>query len=1671
MKNLFKLLGCLVVFLLLSASVAPLAEIYISTAQADIADTDSDGVLDGSDNCVSASNPDQANADGDLYGDVCDNCPSVANDDQLDADGDGKGDVCDNCPLTANADQADPDADGVGSACDNCPNAANADQADLDTDGVGDVCDPDVDGDGVDYASDNCPSVANPDQIDTDMDGQGDACEEGGDTDPPTGYVSDPSSYGEVSGTVTVNVTTQDYGSYVDTVCLKHNSFSETEIACKNLSERDWNSYEYAPSFTFSWDTTLATDGDHDLFAVMTDNAENTATTDLVPVVVNNYSEGSSDENPSLITTCEELQNINQHLGWHYRLENDIDCSGVSNFSAIGDFGGELDGQNYSVNNLKMSSFGDSNRGIFGSIASGAVVSGVKFNNVDIVCGSTYCGGVSNTNHGTIEKTSITGTLVCNGKCGGFASQNSGIISESFADLEITGQVGYGLGLGYAGLIAGQNYSGRIINSYARGSIVGADSGTLGGLVGINERWINYGDVINSYSTALVNGYQSGGLIGWQYQGSSQTGSYWDTETSGKPNMCGDESWGGSGCTNDNGLTTAQMQDAENFNGWDFDSIWAIDPLLNGGYPYLQNNHDITPPELVGAEAVGTDRTTIRVFFSEQLDFSALATRDFAVVNPETANEFTVNNISGEGWYTGTYFVELSLASELDTDTPTIYINPEGPLSIRDLWGNENTTNDSVIADDRIQPTVTTIGDGESAYQLPFLREQEGGSLYGTTMSFSEKLNTESRTDVENALTAGADKALTFRWNDNNGGDGSKLRLSYVGDSTVTFANDVFAGLIDLADNVTENTRLIDSAYIQPLIDAAEPGETIIIPAGIYNENVNINKQITLRGDASVEAGPGPNAPVIVGNSDYSGPTVNITTSWVTFRGFVIENDGPYYESYPAVRVATNVEHTTINNNILRSAYSGVTLAPGSANNIIEWNKIHNNYEGLFINGSTSNTFSFNEVYENNYNAIEIPGNKRAGGNYFYSNNIHNNNGRGINFGPNLDTEDGTIDVNDNTITSNNDAGIYIGNGTSGISISGNTITNNGLVTDETGIHVVSASGNSAHNNTIADDGQDVGVYNDDDEEVFDATMNWWGFATGPYNESSNPNGEGNEVTDNVSFSPWYGDENKSSLRGIPETGEGGTKVYTITSGFSGNLGGFTLEVPAGTTVTGPSGWNGEIDAPTLTTITNAPTRSGYTTTTGTTLEVGFPATKLILSNAAKLVFPGDAGKRVGYTRLGEAFTEITTVCGEDSQAWADANLGVEGDCKIDVAGNLVVWTKHFTQFAVFTQSQNNTGGGGGSGGGGDPCGDANTVLQLTTVESSSSTNFYRAMGLADVKGVLSRPVHHYSCANKEYTVDYPKALAVKTGDGTIFTGSLNAPTKVTANNVTMGTATVEPLAALSLSASEDNLKFSTDFIVTLPYDSTKVKTLEKLNVYHYNTATKQYDLLTSGRSLDETKKLISVRASQLGVYTVLELSNANVAVVGTPTKNGLSAAMSFADTTGHWAAAYIQRATQGRYISGYTDGTFKPNQFINRAEAAKLVALWKNSAVETSACENNLFADVNCGAWYGKFVNYLKQEKIISGFSDQTFRPSLYLTRAEAVKIILHAKGLENTDVNTVQNSFSDIQPGDWFYKLVLIAKKLDIVNGYSNGTFGPNQLITRAEFTKIFVKTLLED
>ena len=135
-----------------------------------------------------------------------------------------------------------------------------------------------------------------------------------------------------------------------------------------------------------------------------------------------------------------------------------------------------------------------------------------------------------------------------------------------------------------------------------------------------------------------------------------------------------------------------------------------------------------------------------------------------------------------------------------------------------------------------------------------------------------------------------------------------------------------------------------------------------------------------------------------------------------------------------------------------------------------------------------------------------------------------------------------------------------------------------------------------------------------------------------------------------------------------------------------------------------------------------------------------------------------------------------------------------------------------------------------------------------------------------------------------------------------------------------------------------------------------------------------------------------------------------------------------------------------------------------NSARDFKLIANGNFGEIKSELLRAEIFADVAAGDKFADAIAFLKNKKIIEGNPDGTFRPNDFLNRAESVKILLIANKIEIKNNST---NFSDVKKNAWFEKYVATAVEKEIVRGYPDGTFQPNQTISRAEFSKIAILT----
>lgn len=154
-----------------------------------------------------------------------------------------------------------------------------------------------------------------------------------------------------------------------------------------------------------------------------------------------------------------------------------------------------------------------------------------------------------------------------------------------------------------------------------------------------------------------------------------------------------------------------------------------------------------------------------------------------------------------------------------------------------------------------------------------------------------------------------------------------------------------------------------------------------------------------------------------------------------------------------------------------------------------------------------------------------------------------------------------------------------------------------------------------------------------------------------------------------------------------------------------------------------------------------------------------------------------------------------------------------------------------------------------------------------------------------------------------------------------------------------------------------------------------------------------------------------------------------------------------------------LNTAEHMQYMNGYTDGTFRPDASITRAEASKLLASLLVNKIEN---EDHLFTDVDVSAWYADAVRQMTGFGLVNGYTDGTFKPNAKITRAEFVAILSR---LPHTAIGT-DKSFADVPKTSWAYNAVQTALAQGWISAGTN--FRPNAPITRAETVTILNRVL---
>lgn len=188
---------------------------------------------------------------------------------------------------------------------------------------------------------------------------------------------------------------------------------------------------------------------------------------------------------------------------------------------------------------------------------------------------------------------------------------------------------------------------------------------------------------------------------------------------------------------------------------------------------------------------------------------------------------------------------------------------------------------------------------------------------------------------------------------------------------------------------------------------------------------------------------------------------------------------------------------------------------------------------------------------------------------------------------------------------------------------------------------------------------------------------------------------------------------------------------------------------------------------------------------------------------------------------------------------------------------------------------------------------------------------------------------------------------------------------------------------------------------------------------------------------------------SMLLIMTMLTMMLPNV-VLG---------AVNVRDEEQHWGIKEMKSWQEKGLLTGYTDGTLRPDEPVTRAEITRMI----NSVFHYIEMKDNGFTDVNASQWFYSDIGKVAAAGIVAGYPDGTFRPNEAISREDVAKILTSAFKLQPTEDELSANLLEDYKDGSnahQYAQPALVKLIADgTMKGYPDGTIRPLKAVTRAE------------
>lgn len=210
--------------------------------------------------------------------------------------------------------------------------------------------------------------------------------------------------------------------------------------------------------------------------------------------------------------------------------------------------------------------------------------------------------------------------------------------------------------------------------------------------------------------------------------------------------------------------------------------------------------------------------------------------------------------------------------------------------------------------------------------------------------------------------------------------------------------------------------------------------------------------------------------------------------------------------------------------------------------------------------------------------------------------------------------------------------------------------------------------------------------------------------------------------------------------------------------------------------------------------------------------------------------------------------------------------------------------------------------------------------------------------------------------------------------------------------------------------------------------------------------------VITSQKSINTRIKKIKDNTKNIALATMIFASVMNCNVFA----NGI-----FTDINNIQGREYIEKFAQKGYIKGYEDNTFRPNETITRAEISQILSSFNiNLKFEDIKFNDNK-------GWFTNAVEKATENGFLSGYTDGTFKPNNKITRFEMIKIT--SMLVRNDNYNKVQLTYADVEDiPSWVFNDVNNLYASKVIDFYNNNVINGNVYVTRAEAVTMLSKAL---